>query len=167
MAALYAIVYTDHQTAEQALETAKGLETAGYLKILEQGLVRKSEEGDVSVDDEKHPVRHGTVVGGVLGGIAGLMFLAPLAGVAVGAGLGAMVGKGDSSGGSGDFKSFRDTVSSDLPNGGAAVVILGETDARDRVVQSLGQYGGTVHSLDISPQDLATLQKQVDKISGS
>jgi uncharacterized membrane protein len=167
MAALYAIVYPDHQTAEQVLETAKGLESAGYLKILEQALVRKSADGEVSIDNEKHPVRRGAVAGGVLGGIAGLIFLAPVAGVAIGAGLGAAVGKGDKSGGSGDFKSFRDTVSGDLPNGGAAVVIFGETEARDRVVQTLGHYGGTIHSMDISAGDLARLQKQVDKIAGS
>jgi uncharacterized membrane protein len=167
MAALYAIVYSDHETAERALETAKSLETAGYLKILEQALVHKSESGELSIDDEKHPVRHGAVVGGVLGGIAGLFFLAPFAGAAVGAGLGAVVGKGDASGASGDFKSFRDRVSGELPNGGAAVIILGETDARERVMQNLGHYGGSVHSLDISAEELAALQKQVDKIAGS
>jgi uncharacterized membrane protein len=166
MAGLYAIVYPDQQTAEQALETAKGLETAGYLTILEQALVRKNDKGEVSIDEEKHPVRRGAVAGGVIGAFVGVIFLAPVAGAAAGAGLGAILGK-DRSGASGDFKSFTDTVSRELPNGGAAVVILGETDARERVIQNLGHYGGKVFSYDISSQELAAVQKEVDKIAGS
>ncbi len=167
MAALYAIIYQDHQRAEQALETAHGLEEAGYLKILEQGIARKDESGKVSVDQEKHPVRKGAVAGGIIGGIAGLFFLAPLAGAAAGAGIGAVVGKSDASGATDDFKSFVDTVSNKLSDGGAAVVILGETNARERVIQSLGGYGGTVYSVDVSHEELGALQKQIDKIAGS
>jgi len=167
MANLYAIVYPDHKTAEQSLETAHGLQEAGYLKILEQALIRRSEDGDVTVDNEKHPVRRGVTVGGVVGGVAGLFFLAPLAGAAVGAGIGTFVGKHNASGAVGDFRDFRDTISKDLQPGGAAVVILGETEGRDRVVHDLGRLGGTVHALDISEKELAEIQKQVDKVSGS
>jgi len=165
MATLYAISYPDHKVARDALAMAESLETAGYLTIHEQALVLKDEAGHVALDEERHPVRTGAVAGGVIGGIAGLLFLAPVAGAAIGAGLGALVGKNEASGASGDFKSFVETSGQELDNGGAAVVILGETDARERVVQSLGFYGGTVHSFDISAEDLAALQREVDKYS--
>ena len=167
MAGLYAIVYPTHSAAESAFETVKGLESAGYLTVLEQALVRKSDDGDVSVDEEKHPVRRGVVAGGVLGAIAGTMFLAPVAGAAAGAAIGGLIGKGEKSGGGDDFKEFSKTVQQEMPNGSAAIVVLGQTDARDRVIFNLGGHGGKVYSYDISEEALAAVQREVDRASGA
>jgi uncharacterized membrane protein len=166
MAALIAIDYPDRATAEAALETVKGLETAGYLTVLEQALVSKNEKGHISVDEEKHPVRDGAVAGGVIGALAGLVFFAPVAGAAVGAAIGGVIGQSNKSGGGNDFEEFSKSVEQNLPNGGAALVVLGQTDARDRVIQNLGRHGGIVHSFDIHEDDLAKIQREVDRAAG-
>jgi uncharacterized membrane protein len=166
MASLIAIVYPDNATADAALETVKGLESAGYLTVLEQALVRKSESGHISVDEERHPVRNAAIAGGVIGAVAGTLFLAPFAGAAVGAAIGGVFGKSNKSGGEGDFEELSKTVQQQLPNGGAALVILGSTDARERVVQNLGSHGGTVHSFDFPDADVAKLQREVDRAAG-
>jgi uncharacterized membrane protein len=163
MATLFAIVYPDRPTAERALETALGLETAGYLTILERALVTRNEQGKVDVSAQMHPVRNAAVTGGVIGAVAGLIFFAPVAGAAVGASIGAILGKGSTSGGSGDFSSFSNDIKNELPNGGAALVLLARTDARDRVLQSMGQHGGTIRSHDISEEDLAAIQREASK----
>jgi uncharacterized membrane protein len=165
MAGLYAIAYPDAETAHRAFDAARGLEEAGYLTILEQAIVTKSNDGDVEVEGVKHPVRKAAVAGGVIGALAGLVFFAPVAGAAVGASIGGILGKGDASGAKDEFKSFSESVSHDLPNGGAAVVILGQTEARERVIQTLGQFGGTVRSYDISKEELEQIQKQVNRAS--
>jgi uncharacterized membrane protein len=166
MASLVAITYPDHATAEAAFETVKGLETAGYLTVMEQALVRKNEQGNISVDEEKHPVRRAALAGGVIGAIAGTMFFVPVAGAAVGAAIGGVFGRENRSGGQDDFEEFSNTVKQNLPNGGAALVVLGATDAKDRVIQNLGRHGGTVSSFDFPDVDLARIQREVDRAAG-
>jgi uncharacterized membrane protein len=159
---MFAVVYDDQATAEQAITMAKALESAGYATIYDQALIRKDEHGKAKLDEEKHPVRRGVVTGGVLGGILGLFFLAPAAGAAAGAALGGAVGHSEKSGAQ-DFKSFAEKIEREIPNGGAAIVLMGQTDARDRVVHDLGSYGGTVHSFDLKEEELAQLQREMNR----
>ena len=165
MALLLALVFDTQQTAEQALEGAKALETQGYLTIQDQTLVRKSDSGKIELDEKKHPVGRGAVAGGVIGGILGMAFLMPVAGAAAGAAVGAVVGHGNK-GGADDFKTFTNNVGQDLPDGGAAVVLLGSTEARERVIHDMGQYGGRLHTLDLHDDEVAAIQKELDRAAG-
>jgi uncharacterized membrane protein len=167
MATLFAVVYPDEATAEEAAATARGLEEAGFLKILDSSLITKNEEGKVEVKGARHTVRGGAIGGAVLGGLTGAIFLVPVLGIAAGTAIGAYIGKLRKSGASDDFHSFRDQVSSDLQPGGAALLILGQSDSPDRIVHDLGRHGGTVRSTDLSDKQLAELQKEIDKVSGS
>jgi uncharacterized membrane protein len=162
MAMLLALVYDDVETAEKSLDTAKAMESYGYLTIMDQALIKKNEKGKVEVDEKKHPVGRGAIAGGILGGIVGTVFLIPVAGVAAGAALGAIFGHGQK-GGADDFKSFTEKVKADLPNGGAAVILLGHTEGPDRVINDLGGLGGRVYTLDLHEDQLAALQKEVDR----
>jgi uncharacterized membrane protein len=162
MAMLLALVYDDQETAEKALNSAKAMESYGYLTIMDQALVRKNQKGKVEMDEQKHPVGRGAFAGGVVGAIFGTVFLVPVAGAAAGAAIGAMFGHGQK-GGAGDFKTFTESVKKDLPNGGAAVILLGHTEGRERVINDLGKYGGRIHTLDLHEDELAALQKEVDR----
>ncbi len=165
MALLLAMVYEDQQTAENALSEAKALESYGYLKILDQTLVRKSDSGKVEMDEKKHPVGRGAIVGGVVGAIFGTAMFMPIAGAAGGAAIGAVIGHGNK-GGADDFKEFRENVARDLPEGGAAVVLLGSTEGRERVIHDLGQFGGKLHTLDLHDDEVAAIQKEIDRAAG-
>ncbi len=165
MAVLFALVYPDPETAEQAAFTARGLVEAGYLDILDSSLITKNAKGNIEHHGERHTVRTGLVTGAVVGGFTGLLFLVPVAGLAVGAAFGGLIGKWAKSGASNDFEHFRDQVSHDLQPGGAALIILGETAARDRVVHDLGQHGGILRSTDVSDEQLAEVQHEVNKAS--
>ena len=66
MATLYAIVYPDAATAEQAEQTMRGLSDAGFLRILDSSLVTKSQDGKIEHRGERHSVRRGAVGGDVV-----------------------------------------------------------------------------------------------------
>jgi uncharacterized membrane protein len=162
MALLLAMVYDDQQTAETALTEAKALESYGYLTILDQTLVRKSDSGKVEMDEKKHPVGRGAIVGGVVGAIFGTAMLMPIAGAAAGAAVGAVIGHGNK-GGADDFKDFCQQVAQDLPAGGAAVVLLGSTEGRERVIHDLGKTGGRLYTHDLHDDEVAAIQKEIDR----
>jgi uncharacterized membrane protein len=165
MATLFAIVYPDLATAERAAATARDLAQSGYLNILDSALVSKDAEGKVDHHGERHTVRTGAVTGALLGGLTGAIFLVPVLGLAAGAAVGGYFGKQRKSGASSDFEAFRDQVSNDLQPGGAALLVLGQTDGPDRVIHEMGQHGGTVRSTDLSEQQLAEIQSEINKIS--
>jgi len=165
MAILLALVYPDVPTAEQAALTARGLSEAGYLDILDSSLITKNAKGKIEHQGERHTVRTGSLTGAVIGGFTGLLFFVPVAGIAAGAAFGGLIGKWAKSGGHADFEKFRDQVSQDLQPGGAALVLLGQTDARDRIVHDLGQHGGILRSTDVTDEQLAEFQKEIDKVA--
>jgi uncharacterized membrane protein len=167
MATLYALVYPDPATAELAAETVKGLAEAGYLDVLDSSLVSKNSEGKIEHHGERHPVRAGVISGALIGGFTGLLFAVPVLGVAAGTALGGYIGKLRKSGAGDDFHAFRDQVSQDLQPGGAALLVLGQTDAPDRVLHDLGRHGGTVRSTDVSEQQLKELQKEIDHVAST
>lgn len=163
MATLFAVIYPDKQRAIDAFDQAKALEDAGYLKIMEQALVTKDENGAVHVGDEKRPILKGSGIGAVVGVIAGSIFLVPVAGLALGAAVGGVLGRYGKSGAEVDFKQFQETISSELQPGGGAMLLLVRTDAPDRLVNDLGRFGGKLVSYDLSDEQLAELQKEIDK----
>jgi uncharacterized membrane protein len=165
MASLIALIYPDAVTADEAAATATGLEQAGYLKILDSALVTKDASGKVEHQGERHQMRTGALVGSVLGGLTGAIFFIPVAGVAAGAAIGAYFGKERSAEAGGDFNKFREQVSNDLQPGGAALLILGQTDALDRVIHDLGRHGGTLRSTDLTDDQISGIQAEINKVA--
>jgi uncharacterized membrane protein len=167
MAILFALVYPDRATAEEAERTTHGLEEAGWLTIMDSSLVTQDEHGKVKHHGDRHTVRTGTVTGALLGGLVGTIFFVPVAGVAAGAAIGAAIGHSAKEGAASDFQAFRDQVGRDLQPGGAALLLLAESDARDRVIHDLGRLGGTLRSTDLSEEQLAAIQAEIDKVAAS
>jgi uncharacterized membrane protein len=167
MASIIALVYPDAATADAAAETLKGLEEAGYLKIHNSAVITKDADGKVENKGEHHTIRRGAVTGGVLGVVAGAIFALPVAGLAAGAAIGGWVGKALKTSSGGDFPDFKKQLESDLQPGGAALLIFGETNARERVVQELSRHGGTVRSTDFSDEQVAEIQRELDHAAGT
>lgn len=165
MAILFALVYPDIATAEQAAVTTHGMAEAHYLDILDSSLITKNAKGKIEHVGEHHTVRTGAVAGALIGGFTGLLFFVPVAGIAAGAAFGGLIGRWTKSGASDDFTKFREQVSTDLQPGGAALLLLCETDARDRVIHDLGRYGGILRSTDVSEKQLAEIQQEINKVA--
>ena len=163
MATLLALVYSDEATAEKAAETAKNLQDQGYITVLDSAVILKKEDGKVEQSEKHHPVRRGAVLGAAAGGLFGLFFAVPALGAAAGAALGGWAGARDSSGGKDDFGEFAEKVGNELQPGGAALVLLANASAFDRAVADFGPLGGKLISSDVSEEDVAKAQAQLDK----
>jgi len=167
MATLFGLVYPDQTTADQTLETAHGLQDAGFMRILEQVVIVKDANGKVDLDEKSRPVRHGVIGGIVLGGITGLIFTIPVIGIAAGAAMGGLIGRWRKSGAAGDFQKFQKQVSENLQPNGSAVLLLASTEGPDRVVHELSKHGGKLYSTDLSDEQIAEIQKEIDKAKAS
>lgn len=163
MATLFAVVYPSKELAENAFDKAKALENSGYMTIMEQALITKDDQGAITVGDEKHPVLKGAGIGALVGALTGAIFLIPVAGLALGAAAGGILGRYGKSGAEEDFQKFQQTVSDELQPGGGAILLLIRTDAPDRLVDELGRFGGKLLSYDLTDAQLAELQKEIDK----
>jgi len=166
MATLFALIYPNATGGKEADAAANGLDQAGFIELLDQVVVTKWDDGKISYDGQNRPVRWGALTGVVLGGITGLLFAIPVIGIAAGAALGAYFGKLITHSAEGEFNAFRETVGKELQPGGAALLLLIQTNARERTIQDLGRHGGTLHSIELTDEQIAEIQKQIDRASG-
>ena len=90
-----------------------------------------------------------------MGGLIGLLFLAPLVGMAVGAATGALGGKMTDLG---VDDGFLEDLGAKLQPGAAALIVLGSTDARDKVIERVKSYGGEVVQTSLSREAEAQLR---------
>src|SRR3954447_17499068 len=88
----------------------------------------------------------------------GLLFFIPVIGMAVGAGLGALMGKVEKTG---IDKQFQDDVRDLLQPGTSALFLVVEKVTPDKAVDALKQYGGTVLKSSLSKKAEAELQKEL------
>lgn len=89
------------------------------------------------------------------GGLIGLIFLAPLLGMAVGAASGAVAGKMTDLG---VDDNFMKDLGEKLPAGGAALFLLGRSDAPDKLIERVKPYGGHVMQTSLSEEAEAHLR---------
>jgi uncharacterized membrane protein len=112
-------------------------------------------DGKIKLNQAASPAGAGAAGGALWGGLIGLLFLAPLLGMAVGAATGGAVGAMADVGVNDEFMK---ELGAKMPPGGAALIALGQTDARDKLVERLSKYGGHVIQTSLSNEEEAQLQ---------
>ena len=152
MSTLVAIAYPDVQTAEQV--RAELIEaTKEHLVALEDAVVVEHRaDGKIKLHQAMSPTGTGAAGGALWGGLIGLIFLAPLVGMAIGAASGAAAGKMTDVGVNDDFlKQLGDK----LEPGAAALIALGRSDAPEKLLERLRPFGGHViqTSLDADAEE--------------
>ena len=156
MSDLIAIGYPDEATAEAAADEARRLA---------RDLIIEPDAIAVIVRDAKrrvpraHPAitwsapgRPGACSGGCCSGV---LFFVPVAGIAVGAGLGALMGKVSKSG---IDSQFQDQVRGMLTPGTSALFLMVEKVTPDKAVEAMSKYGGTVLKTSLSKEGEQELQ---------
>ena len=147
MSTLIAIAYPDRDTAEQVRQELIRA-TKEHLLTLEDAVVVEHEaDGKIKLHQAYSPAGAGAAGGAMWGGLIGLLFLAPLLGMAVGAATGALGGKLSDVGVSDDF--VRE-LGDKLQPGAAALIALGSTEARDKVIERVQSYGGEILQSSLS-----------------
>jgi uncharacterized membrane protein len=158
MATLVAIGYPDQGTAEQAMQTVEQLQGELIIQADQVAAINRDAEGKYHVHTQHGGASAGAgaVWGGFWGMLFGLLFFIPFAGLALGAGMGALFGH---FGEKGIDKAFQQQVRDYLKPGTSALFMVIEQVTPDKAIAALQQYGGTVIRTSLSDEDTKKLQE--------
>jgi uncharacterized membrane protein len=152
MSTLVAIAYPDADTAERVRGELVQATKEHLLQLEDAVVVVHQPDGKIKLHQAMSTTGAGAAGGALWGGLIGLIFLAPLFGMAIGAASGALAGKVSDVGVNDDFmKQLGDK----LPPGAAALIMLGRAEAPERVLERVKPYGGEViqTSLDTEQEE--------------
>jgi uncharacterized membrane protein len=150
MSTLAAIAYPDMGTAEQVRQELVQATKEHLVQLEDAVIVEHEPGGKIRLHQAVGTTGAGAAGGAMWGGLIGLLFLAPLVGMAVGAATGAMGAKVSDLGVSDDFVR---QLGARLKPGAAALIVLGSTDARDKVIERVKSYGGEVIHTSLSHEE--------------
>ena len=154
MADFIAVTFDGPDEAEAALHTIRDLEHAGKVKPSDTAVVRKDLDGKVTIHNEMASgTETGITVGAVLGGLLFVVF--PLAGIAVGAAAGGLIGRAAAPGIDGKFVK---EVEGDLPPGGSALFLQIREGESGMMVAALRQHNGRIFQTTLDDEEVASLK---------
>ena len=141
MSTLVAIAYPDAATAENVRGELVTMAKEHLVTLEDAVVVTRDGDGKVKLHQARSTTGVGAAGGALWGGLIGLLFLAPLLGMAVGAASGAVAGKLTDVG---VDDSFLKELGEKLQPGMAAVIVLVHRSTPDKVIPAIQQYGGHV-----------------------
>jgi uncharacterized membrane protein len=150
MSTLAAIAYPDRATAEQVRQELVQLTKEHLVQLEDAVIVEHEPGGKIKLSQAMSPAGAGAAGGAAWGGLIGLLFLAPVVGMAVGAASGALAGKATDVG---INDSFMKDLGARLRPGTAALIVLGSTDARDKLIERVKPYGGELIQTSLSDEE--------------
>jgi uncharacterized membrane protein len=158
MSTLVAIAYPDPETAEKVrAELIQA--TKEKLVVLEDAVVVEHRaDGKIKLHQAVSTTGAGAAGGAMWGGLIGLLFLAPLFGMALGAATGALAGKGTDLGVNDDFMK---RLGDKLEPGAAALIALGRSDAPDKLLDRLRPYGGDIIQTSLDTEEEERLRSSL------
>ena len=161
MATLVAIGYPDQVTAEQAMETVRQLQGDLVIQAEQVAAISRDMEGKYHVHTQHGgaSAAGGAWWGGFWGFLFGLLFFIPFAGLALGAGMGALFGH---FGEKGIDKAFQQQVRDYVQPGTSALFLIIDKATPDKAIAAMQQYGGTVIRTSLSDEDTKRLQDALE-----
>src|SRR5687768_3556058 len=141
MSTLIAIAYPDAGTAERVRGELVQATKEHRVELQDAVVVEHRPDGKIKLHQAVSTTGAGAAGGALWGGLIGLLFLAPLFGMAIGAATGAVAGKVTDVGVNDDFLK---QLGSKLEPGAAALIALGRSDAPDKVLDRLRPFGGEI-----------------------
>jgi uncharacterized membrane protein len=150
MSTLIAIAYPDADTAERVRGELVQATKEHLVDLQDAVVVVHQPDGKIKLHQAVSTSGAGAAGGALWGGLIGLLFLAPLFGMAVGAATGAIAGKAADVGVNDDFMK---QLGAKLAPGNAALIALGHSEARDKVLERLQPYGGEVIQTSLDKEE--------------
>jgi uncharacterized membrane protein len=158
MSQLLVITFGARETAGQAAERLKGVQAAHQLDINDMAVVEKDDDGKVHVHHGVDTTTAGgAAIGGVLGIMLGLVFF-PIAGLAIGAVAGGLIGR--SLHHNVDKGLVKDVTDDLTPSTSALFVLLSGNEAA--VVGALEPYKGKVYQTTLDPEQEAQIEAALE-----
>ena len=159
MSELIVLTFDDTEQAGEALEALKKGRSGGYLKIDDAAVIVKDESGKIDVKNQLDTgVKWGAVGGGLIGIILASVFF-PLAGLAIGAIGGALVGKSLNLG---VDKKFVQDVTESLKPGSSALFVIGSGNP-DVIMAALRPFQGTIYQTTLPTEAVDELHAALKK----
>jgi uncharacterized membrane protein len=155
MSTLVAIAYPDASTAEQVRQELVQATKEHLVRLEDAVIVEHGADGKIKLNQAMSTTGAGAAGGALWGGLIGLLFLAPLFGMAIGAASGALGGKMSDVGVN---DNFMKELGAKLEPGKAALIALGSTDARDKLIERVKPYGGDVIQTSLGSEEEAQLK---------
>jgi uncharacterized membrane protein len=157
VADLICVAFEDPTTADRALTELTALQKEFVIRLKDACVVVRPPEGEIQLHQAMPLVKTRAVGGGasgaLWGGLIGLLFLNPLAGMAVGAGVGAasgaLAGKLSDYGIPDDF--IRELGRTIKPNSSALFLLVQQVTA-DKVLPRVAEYKGRVLKTSLSDE---------------
>jgi uncharacterized membrane protein len=160
MSNLVVLTFDDTHQAGEAFEALKKLQSGGNLNIDDAAVIVKQESGKVEIKNTLDKgVKRGAVGGGLLGLLLASVFF-PLAGLALGAFGGALIGKAMDMG---VDKKFVKDVTETLKPGSSALFVIGSSDHQAAVAAALRPFQGTIYQTTLSTEAVEVLQDALKK----
>jgi uncharacterized membrane protein len=150
MSTLVAIAYPDRDTAERVRQELIQATKEHLVRLEDAVVVDCDADGKIKLHQAASTTGVGALGGAAWGGLIGLLFLAPLFGMAIGAASGAIAGKMTDTGVN---DSFMKELGAKLKPGTAALIALGSTEARDKLMERISPYGGDVIQTSLDSED--------------
>jgi uncharacterized membrane protein len=147
---LVAIAYPDRDTAERVRQELIQATKEHLVQLEDAVVVDCDADGKIKLHQAASTTGVGALGGAAWGGLIGLLFLAPLFGMAIGAASGAIAGKMTDTGVN---DSFMKELGAKLQPGTAALIALGSTEARDKLMERISPYGGDVIQTSLDSED--------------
>ena len=158
MSTLIAIAYPDAETAEKVRSELVQATKEHLVELQDAVVVVHQADGKIKLNQAVSTAGAGAAGGALWGGLIGLLFLAPLFGMAVGAATGAIAGKATDVGVNDDFMK---QLGAKLAPGNAALIALGSSDAPDKVLERLQPYGGDVIQTSLDHEEEERLRSSL------
>ncbi|THV25952.1 DUF1269 domain-containing protein [Glycomyces paridis] len=160
MSQLIAVAYPDVTTAQTVLAKLADMQKRELIKLGDAAVVERREDGKVKLHQSNSLVGVSAAGGALWGGLIGLLFFAPLLGMAVGAAAGAAGGAMTDVG---VDDSFMKELGAELSPGSAALVLLVLAMTEDKVLEELGgQYQGKLLQTNLSAEEEERLREAID-----
>ena len=158
MSTLIAIGYPDAQTAEEVRGVLIQATKEHLVDLQDAVVVEHRSDGKIKLHQAVSTTGAGAAGGALWGGLIGLLFLAPLFGMAVGAATGAVAGKVTDAGVNDDFLKQLGTH---LEPGAAALIALGSSQAPEKLLERLRPYGGNVIQTSLDAEEEERLRSSL------
>jgi uncharacterized membrane protein len=164
MSDLIIVAFRDEATAFEAGKSLVALQKEYLIEMEDVVIVTRKDDGRVHLHQAVNLTTGGAIGGGLWGTLIGLLFLNPVAGAAIGAGTGALMGKFSDIGIDDDF--LRN-IGQSLDKGGAAVGVLVRKMTPDKVLDRLEPFRskGRVLHTSLSKEAEAKLKVLMEQVT--
>jgi uncharacterized membrane protein len=142
---LIAIAYPDQAAVERARERLRKAVVDGVIQVEDVVVMIRDEDGTIEVRQGSTGVGMAATGGAIAGGLIGLVFLAPLFGMAVGAAAGGAMWK-SMFGDVGVAQSFVNELGENLSPGRAALIVLVREMKPEKVLPHIQEHGHVIRT---------------------